>query len=135
MKCFVALLLVCFAGFVSGQNFNSRSSFSPSSSSSFSRSSSFSPSSSSSFSSRSSSFSPSSSSSFSRPSQASAPRQSSENLCMLRNFAEDKCRSGGSSCKRCVVDTVERSCPYYADKGPPNCSQLQSCAMRLSFNC
>jgi hypothetical protein len=31
--------------------------------------------------------------------------------------------SNDDGSKRCIVDTVERSCPYYADRGPPNCDQ------------
>jgi len=62
-------------------------------------------------------------------------RGNSDSLCQLRDFAINKCSGSSDSCKRCVIDTVERSCPYYADRGPPNCPQLQACAKGISFNC
>ena len=58
-----------------------------------------------------------------------------EAICQLRNFAEDRCRSRSSSCKRCIVDTVQSRCPYDSRAGPPDCNKLQSCAKTLSFSC
>jgi hypothetical protein len=52
---------------------------------------------------------------------------------MLRSFAEDRCRSRGLSCKRCVVDTVESNCPYNPDQGPPDCAKLRACAQGCPF--
>ena len=106
--------------------------------------------------SRTSSFSPSGSSTFSRSPSTTFTRSSSssstfsnqpqrtsgfsgsqspENLCMLKDFATDKCKSGGSSCKKCIVDTVQRSCPYDSKNGPPDCNKLRACAQGLSFRC